>query len=120
MTMNAHGWRRCERCGFSTGLMSPEEFADHDCIPRLAAPIAPTLQPLFHSVCGAVALYSTVPVRGDQRVPSVDKLLLHDGQTPMWTPTRAMLLNRTKPKAPACPKCGGSINRRLRTAPIQN
>lgn len=119
MTHNVHQWRRCERCAFATGLMSPEEFAEHECLPRLVAPTARQLQPLFHS-CGAVALYSTVPVRKGQRVPALDKLLLHDGRTPIWTPTRSLLLGRSRPKAPNCPKCGESVNRSLRTEPVLN
>jgi hypothetical protein len=119
MTPDAHRWQRCDRCGFATGLMGPDEFAEHECLIRTADPTAPRLWPLFHT-CGAIALYSKVPLRKHMRVPPVDQLLLHDGRTPMWTPTRSLLLGRARPKAPNCPACGETTNRALRSEPVRN
>lgn len=99
--------------------MSPEEFADHECLARRADPTARQLWPLYHR-CGAIALYSTLPVRKGERVPPVSTLLLWDGRTPMWTPTRSLLLGRARPKAPTCPGCGDSVRGGLRTEPVLN
>lgn len=123
MTPNASKWRRCDACGFSTS--TPDLFEDHRCTDMRKGLEAEgrsvrQLFPLFHSRCGAIALYSTVPVRKGMRVPRPEDLRLVDGRTPLWTPTRAMLLNRRLPKAPACPGCGGSVNRQLRSEPVRN
>lgn len=112
-------WRRCARCGFATALMSPEQFADHECISHRADPEAPTLIPLFHT-CGAIVLYSRVPVVSGQRAPHWRDLVLADGKTPMWTPTRGALMNRRNPPDPGCQNCGGTVGRNLRTQPVSN
>jgi hypothetical protein len=112
-------WRRCERCGFATALMSAEDFGDHECITRFAFDEAPTLQPIFHAPCGGIILYSKVPLVSGQPVPAPENLVLADGKTPLWTSERTMLLGST-PKSPNCPKCGGSANRALRTRPVRN
>jgi hypothetical protein len=80
------------------------------------------LWPLWHR-CGAIALWSLVPVRSGQRVPPPERLLLADGITPLWSPRHwndLAVPRRSTPAAPDCPGCGETVNRSLRTRPLEN
>lgn len=76
------------------------------------------LWPLWCSRCGAIALYSTVPVRRGQPAPPPERLRLSDGVTRFWSPF--LTLGTLRPPAPDCPGCGETVNRHLRTRPLEN
>jgi hypothetical protein len=79
------------------------------------------LFPLWHR-CGAIALWSLVPLGPGMRVPPPERLLLADALTPLWSPLRNQLSvrRRARPAAPDCPSCGETVNRSLRTRPLEN
>jgi len=91
---------------------------DRDGEPYLDLQNGRKLWPLFHSLCGAICLYSKVPIRSGQRVPDASLLMLADGVTPFWA--GSYLVGRARPPAPDCPACGESVNKRLRTKPLEN
>ena len=63
------------------------------------------LYPLFH-ICGAICLYSTVPIKSGRRVPHWRYLRLADGITPLWSNVRGQLALRAHPAEPDCPRAG--------------